>query len=124
MIPGFAGVAMFLAVLGIYGVTAYAAAQRQRETAIRIALGATPSAVARLFLKESSTVLAAGLTFGGLGAVLVARTLESQVIGVDRFDLRAILPIAGTFAIVAAMATRWPARGASRRNPLDALKRS
>jgi putative ABC transport system permease protein len=124
LLAGFAGVATFLAVLGIYGVTAYAAAQRQRETAIRIALGATPSAVARLFLKESSIVLAAGLTFGVLGAVLVARTLESQVVGVSAFDMRTLLPIAASLAAAALIATWWPARRASRRNPLDALKES
>lgn len=124
LLAGFAGVATFLAVLGIYGVTAYAAAQRQRETAIRIVLGATPAAVVSLFLKESSTVLAAGLTFGLLGAIAAGRTLESQVVGVSAFEIRTLLPIATALAIAALLATWWPARRASRRNPLDALKES
>ncbi|HEY0874825.1 MAG TPA: ABC transporter permease [Vicinamibacterales bacterium] len=124
LLGSFAAVATFLALLGTYGVTAYATAQRERETAIRIALGAPSAAVVRLFLAEGSRVLGAGVAVGLLGAIAAARSLESQVVGVSAFDLGTLLPIAGAFAIVAAMAMWWPARRASRRNPLDALKRS
>ena len=124
LLGGFAAVATFLAVLGIYGVTAYAVAQRERETAIRMALGAPAAAVVRLFLKESGFVLAGGLAFGVLGAITAARTLESQVVGVSPFDMRTLLPIVASLAAAATIATWWPARRASRRNPLDALKES
>jgi putative ABC transport system permease protein len=124
LLATFAAVATFLAVLGIYGVTAYAVAQRERETAIRIALGAPAAAVVRLFLGESGVVLAAGLTIGLLGAIAVGRTLESQVVGISAFDLRTLLPIGASLAAAALIATWWPARRAARRNPLDALKES
>lgn len=124
LLGGVAAVATFLAVLGIYGVTAYAVTQRQRETAIRITLGAPAGAVVRLFLKESGIVLAAGLALGILGAIAAARALESQVVGVSAFDVRTLLPTVALLAAVAAIATWWPARRASRRDPLDALKES
>jgi putative ABC transport system permease protein len=124
LLGGFAAVAMFLALLGIYAVTAYAVTQRERETAIRVALGAPAAAVVRLFLGESGVVLAAGLAVGVLGATAAGRALESQVVGVRAFDVRTILPVAGSLAAAALLATWWPARRASRRNPLDALKES
>jgi putative ABC transport system permease protein len=124
LLATFAVVATFLAVLGIYGVTAFAVAQRERETAIRIALGAPAAAVVRLFLGESGLVLAAGLTVGLLGAIAVGKTLESQVVGVSAFDLPTLLPVAASLAAAALLATWWPARRAARRNPLDALKES
>jgi ABC-type antimicrobial peptide transport system permease subunit len=122
LLATFAAVATFLAVLGIYGVTAYAVAQRERETAIRIALGAPAAAVVRLFLGESGVVLTAGLAVGLIGAIAVGRTLESQVVGVSAFDLRTLLPVVASLAAAALLATWWPARRAARRNPLDALK--
>ncbi len=124
LLATFAGVATFLALLGIYGVTAYAVAQRERETAIRIALGAPAAAVVRSFLGESGVVLAAGLAAGLLGAIAVGRTLESQVVGVSALDLRTLVPVAAFLAAAALLATWWPARRAARRNPLDALKES
>jgi putative ABC transport system permease protein len=122
LLAGFAAVATFLAVLGIYGVTAYAAAQRERETAIRIALGASQGAVVRLFLKENGTVVAAGLTVGVAGAIAAARTLEAQVVGMSAFDIPAWLATTAALSAAAAFATWWPAWRASRRDPLDALK--
>jgi hypothetical protein len=124
LLGGFAAVATVLAVLGIYGVTAYAVAQRERETAIRMALGAPAGAVIRLFLKEGSVVLAGGLGFGMLGALAAARALESQVVGVSAFDVLMLLPTVALLAAVATLATWWPARSAARRDPLDALKDS
>ena len=122
LLVGFAAVATFLSVLGVYGVTAYAVAQRERETAIRIALGAPTGAVVRLFLKEGSVVLAGGLGFGMLGAIAAAKALESQVAGISAYDVRMMLPTVAVLASVATIATWWPARRGARRDPLDALK--
>jgi putative ABC transport system permease protein len=122
MLTCFGGVAGFLAILGIYGVTAYAVQQRRREIAIRMALGANASAVVRLFLKDGAVVLASGLGFGLVGAFVVGRGLESRLYDVGRFDR---LTLATTWLLVAAagvLATWWPARRASMSSPIVALK--
>ena len=122
MLTGFAAFAAFLAVLGIYGVTGYAAQQREREIAVRVAVGASRSAIIRLFLKEGARVLAIGLGLGLFGAFWAVRILESQVYGVQPFDFAtrvaacAFLLAAGLFAIW------WPARRAALRNPMLVLK--
>ena len=123
LLTGFTGIAAFLALLGIYGVTAYSVQQRERETAIRVALGAQAGAVVRMFLRESSAVLCAGLALGLLGAAAAVRVLETQLYAVRTFDLSTL---AGTCVLLAAagMAATWlPARRASRRDPLGALKK-
>ena len=86
LLTGFAAIAGFLAVLGIYGVTACAVQQRQREIAIRMALGAPGGRVVRLFLKEGAVVLAAGLAAGLVGATAAVRILEHQLFAVEPFD--------------------------------------
>ena len=86
MLTGFAAIAGFLAVLGIYGVTAYGVQQRQREIAIRMALGAPGGRVVALFLKEGAVVLAAGLAAGLVGAAAAVRVLEHQLFAVEPFD--------------------------------------
>jgi putative ABC transport system permease protein len=122
MLTGFAAFAAFLAVLGIYGVTGYAAQQREREIAVRVAVGASRSAIIRLFLKEGARVLAIGLGLGLFGAFWAVRILESQVYGVQPFDFAtrvaacAFLLAGGLFAIW------WPARRAALRNPMLVLK--
>jgi len=116
--PGFTAVA----VLGIYGVTGYAVQQREREIAVRVAVGASRNAIIRLFLKEGARVLAIGLGLGLFGAFWAARILESQVYGVQPFDFAtrvaacALMLAAGLFAIW------WPARRAALRNPMLVLK--
>jgi hypothetical protein len=122
MLAGFAALAGFIAVLGIYGVTAYAAQQREREVAIRLALGAGRDTIVRLFLRDGSLVLAAGLVVGLIGAVAAARALEHQVFAVRAFDLSTLLATCSLLAAASLLATWWPARRASRRSPMAALK--
>jgi putative ABC transport system permease protein len=69
------------------GVMAYAAQQREREVAIRIALGATPPAIVQMFLKEGGIILLAGIAFGQFGARAAARLLANQLYGVQPFDI-------------------------------------
>jgi predicted permease len=122
MLTGFAGIAGFLAVLGIYGVTAYAVRQREREIAIRMALGAAANDVVRLFLRESGLVLAAGLGFGLIGAVSAATMLRNQLYGVRPFDASTLAATCLLLATAGVVATWWPARRASLQNPTGALK--
>jgi predicted permease len=121
LLSAFAGGAALLAMLGIYGVTAYAAQQRRKEIAIRIALGATDRAVTAIFLQQGAWLLAGGICAGVAGALLMSRFLRSQVFGISSFDLPTyaaaslLLAAAGLAAVVQA------ARAAMARHPLRAL---
>jgi putative ABC transport system permease protein len=121
LLTGFALFAALLAVLGIYGVTAYAVRQREREIAIRVAVGASPGAIIRMFLKEGGLTLAAGIGCGVFGAVAVARMLENQLHGVKPFDVATLLA-ASAFMVSAGLLATWrPAKRAADRNPIASL---
>jgi len=118
----FAAIAVFVAVLGIYAVTAYAVRQREREIAIRVAVGAARRDVIQLFLRESGRVLCIGLALGLAGGVAAGRVLESQLYSVRAIDFPTLAVTSGLLSAVGILATWWPARNASRRNPVAALK--
>ena len=122
MLAAFAGVAAFVAVLGIYAVTAYAAQQREREVAIRIALGARRHDVVWLFVTEGSVVLAVGLILGLIASMAASRVVEHRVFAVSTFDRATLASMCCLLATSCLLATWWPARRASRRNPTVALK--
>jgi predicted permease len=124
MLAGFAAVAVTIAMLGIYGVTAYAVQQRERELAIRMALGAGRAAVEKLLLRESGAVLIAGLVIGLGGALATARVLEHQVFGVRAFDVSTLAAMSAVMAATWLAATWWPARRASQKDPVVSLKES
>ena len=124
LLTAFAGVAAFLAMLGIYGVTAYAVQQRQQEVAVRLALGATSRVVIRMFLREGARLLGVGTLAGLAGGAAVSRVLHSQVFGVTGFDPFTYV-IAATLLVIAGLGTvLWAARGAARGNPASALNAS
>jgi putative ABC transport system permease protein len=120
-LTGFAIFATLLAVFGIYGVTAYAVQQREREIAIRVAVGASPGAIIRMFLKEGGLVLAAGIGCGLLGAAAVARVLANQLHGVQPFDAATLLGACAFMALAGLLAIWRPARRAATRNPIASL---
>jgi putative ABC transport system permease protein len=122
LLTGFAIFAALLAVLGIYGVTAYAAQQRERETAIRIALGATRGAVVRMFLGDGALVLVSGIACGLLAAAALTRLLEHQLYGVQRSDPSTLFATGALMMAAGLLATWWPARRAAIRDPLPLLK--
>jgi predicted permease len=122
MLTGFAAIAGFLAVLGIYGVTAYGVQQRQREIAIRMALGAPGGRVISLFVKEGGVVLAVGLAAGLLGAGAAVRILEHQLFAVEPFDPATLIGTSVLIGVAGVSAIWWPARRASRANPVLSLK--
>jgi putative ABC transport system permease protein len=122
MLTGFAGFAAFLTVLGIYGVTGYAIQQREREIAVRVAVGASRGAIVRLFLKEGARLLAVGLGLGLLGAFGAVSILENQVYGVQSFDLATRVVACALMTAAGLLAVWWPARRAARRSPMLVLK--
>ena len=124
MLTGFAAFTVFLALLGIYGVTAYAVQQREREIAIRLALGATGDTIVRMFLKEVGVVLAAGVAGGLFAAVVVARMLEQQIHGVTPLDPSTFAATCALMITTAVLATWWPARRAAIKSPNGMLNES
>jgi putative ABC transport system permease protein len=122
MLTGFAAFAAFLAVLGIYGVTGYAVQQREREIAVRVAVGASRGAVIRLFLKEGARVVVIGLGLGLFGAFGAVRILEHQVYGVQPFDIATRVAACALMTTAGLLAVWWPARRAAMRDPMLVLK--
>lgn len=117
-----AAIACLVALVGMHGVIAYAVRQRQREIAVRIAVGATTGAVTRLFLRQGSAVLVAGLVAGLAGGLGLGRVLQSQLYGVGAAEPRVLALAALVFAICASMAILWPAWRAAGVDPALALK--
>jgi predicted permease len=118
----FALLAVGLALVGMYGVTSYAVAQRRRELGIRLALGAGPKDVVRLLVGESLTRVVTGVGLG-LGIALVAsRALVSMLYGVQRWDPLTFAGTALLLGLVAILATWLPARRATKVDPMVALR--
>ena len=118
----FAGIALLLSAIGIYGVLAYSVAQRTREIGIRAALGATSGNILGLILRGGMTLVAIGLVVG-LGAVLaLTRLLSAFLYGVGERDPITIVAVAVILSTVAFLACYLPARRATRVNPIVALR--
>ena len=117
----FAGVALFLAMIGIYGVLAYAVAQRTREMGIRLALGSTTREIFVLVLRHGARVTGLGLVVGGLGAVLMGRLIQSLLFGVEPLDPGVVGSVAVLLGTVALAACAVPALQATRVNPIRAI---
>jgi predicted permease len=118
---GFAGVALFLAAIGIYGVLAYQVSQRRREIGIRMALGAESGSIFNLVLKEGGMIVGLGASFGLVGAFFLRQTLQSQLYETGAMDPRVVAAVAGMLIAVATIACVLPARRAAKTDPLIAL---
>jgi predicted permease len=118
----FALLAAALALLGIYGVIAYAVRQREKEIAVRMAVGADGGAIVRLFLRQGALVLAGGLALGVAGAIALGRVLETQLFGVRAAEPSVLALATLAFAACGLVAIAWPARMAAAMDPAGALK--
>lgn len=118
----FAALALLLAAIGIYGVMAFAVAQRTHEFGVRMALGAAGGQIMRLVLREGFTLALFGLTLGLGGAYLVGRVMQANLYGVSALDVRAFGAVAFVLLAAALLACYFPARRASRVNPMAALR--
>jgi ABC-type antimicrobial peptide transport system permease subunit len=122
LLAAFAGLALVLASVGIYGVMALSTTQRTRELGIRFALGASRGDVLRLVLGQGISLIGIGLIAGLAGAFAASRALQSLLYGVGTLDAAALFGALGTLATVAFIACYLPARRASQVNPIEALR--
>jgi putative ABC transport system permease protein len=122
LLAAFAAVAVALAAIGVYGVLAYLVSQRTQEIGVRLAIGATPGDVVRLFVREGAALTMVGVAGGLAGALLVTRALSTLLFGVTTTDPLTFAAVAGTLAIVALLACYLPARRAGRVDPMTALR--
>jgi len=118
----FAGLALLLAAVGIYGVTSYTVSQRTQEIGLRIALGAQTHAVRRLILGQTLKLTLIGVTVGLVGSYLLAQFLASLLFGVGMHDPLTFLGVAVLLIAVALAASYIPARRAMRVDPMVALR--
>ena len=122
LLGAFAGVALMLAVVGLYASIAYTVSQRTREIGIRIALGASAGAVARLVLKDGVWLAVTGLLLGAGVALAGTRALSALLYGVGASDPLTFVATAAGVGVVAVVATYVPALRATRVDPVDALR--
>jgi predicted permease len=122
LLSGFAGLALLLAALGIYGVISYGVSQRVRELGIRIALGATNERILKLVLGQGLGLVAVGVVVGVAASVLLTRVLGSMLYGVTATDLPTLLLVPLTLAATAAVASYLPARRAAQVDPVIAMR--
>jgi putative ABC transport system permease protein len=118
----FAGVSLVVAVLGVYGLVAYAVARRTREIGLRIALGATRPRIARLVGAQLGLTLSAGLPVGLAGAAGLSTWMSSLLFGVAPFDAVTYVAVAGILALAVVAAIAVPVRRAMRVDPIIALR--
>ena len=118
----FAIVGAFLAIIGVYGVTAYAVTQRTRELAVRLSLGARPSELIAMVIRQGAAWTILGLLLGVAGSLALTRYLQGVLFGITPVDPATFVVVSLMFLVVAVLATLIPARRVARVDPLIALK--
>ena len=122
VLGAFGALALLLAAIGLYGVVAYSVSRRTREVGIRIALGAQRGEILRTMAARGGRLAIAGLVIGGLLATAVGNLLESMLYGVSAVDAIAFSAAALVMLLVAGLANLIPAAGATRVDPIRALR--
>jgi putative ABC transport system permease protein len=122
LLNSFAGIALALAVIGIFGIVSYFVGQRTHEFGIRLALGAPRGGVSALVLKEGLAMVATGLGLGGAAAWLLTRSMRSMLFEVGPNDPLTFLLVSALLLGVALAACYWPARRAAMVDPMVALR--
>jgi macrolide transport system ATP-binding/permease protein len=122
LVGGFAGLALVLGVVGLYGVIAYSVTQRTREIGVRMALGAQRSSVYQLVLEEAGKLTAIGIVVGLVSSVAAAMLMRRLLFGVESWDLPTLGGVAVILGVSAMLASYIPARRAARLDPIIALR--
>ena len=118
----FAGLALFLSGLGLYGLLSSSVAQRTSEIGVRMVLGAERGRVLRMILSEAFGLLAAGLVLGGIVLTVTVRFVEGMLYGVSAFDPIRLIAITAVLVVVAIVAGLMPALRAASVDPIQALR--
>lgn len=122
LIGAFAAAALLLAILGLYGVIAMSVQARRRELGVRLALGARPTSLVKLVVRDGMQLAGIGTALGVAGALAVAGALRALLFGVSARDVGVYTAAVGIVAAIAFVATYLPARAAARGNPTEALR--
>ena len=122
LVSGFAGLALLLAVIGIYAVISYSVAQQTREIGVRIALGATRGDVSKMVLGHGLRLATAGIAIGLISALGVTRILRSMLYSTSSTDLLSFVLTSAVLLAVALLACYIPALRAARVDPIVALR--
>ncbi|MBC8089948.1 MAG: ABC transporter permease [Phycisphaerae bacterium] len=122
LMTAFGGLALLLASVGVYAMFASMATAREREFGVRVALGSTRGAIARLVLRQGGVWMAIGLAVGTAGVVVATRLLRTQVVGVPLFDPIAIGVAVAILLVCAGVALLVPVRRATRVDPISVLR--
>ena len=120
----FAAAGLLTAATGVYALLAYTVAQRRREIAVRMAIGASSSSVARLIVMESLTLAAVGCVFGAFGVIAISRLARSILFGIAPQDPITLVTTAAVLIVVVLAASWLPARRAARIDPTTAIRSS
>ncbi|MEN9401314.1 MAG: Macrolide export ATP-binding/permease protein MacB, partial [Verrucomicrobiota bacterium] len=122
LLAAFAGLALFLSSLGIYGVLAYDVAQRTREIGVRGAIGASHAQIIGLILRQGLWKTGIGIALGLVGALFISRSMTSLLFGVEPTDPLVYAVVSAVLIVVALLASYLPARRAAKIDPLVALR--
>jgi putative ABC transport system permease protein len=122
MLGVFAGSALLLAMVGLYGVMAYITSQRTHEIGIRMALGAQRLDMLRMIFRQSFALVLSGVAIGIFASIGLTRLLESMLYGVRATDVVTYGSVVGLLVAAAALASYLPARRAMRVDPIVALR--
>ena len=118
----FAIAGLVVASTGVYSLFAYAVSQRRREIALRIAVGASPGGVARMVMTESVMLAGIGVAIGLAGAIAIARVAGTVLFGVPAYDPMTLVATSSALIVVVLIATWWPARQATRVDPVIVMR--
>jgi ABC-type antimicrobial peptide transport system permease subunit len=122
LLGSFAGAALILAIIGVYGVMSFSVRQRSHDIGVRMALGASPVRIRRIVMSEGLILTVTGVTVGVIGAWAVTRFLQSLLFGVPATDPLTFGGVTVLLVAVAMLATYLPARRATKVDPLMALR--
>jgi putative ABC transport system permease protein len=122
LVGSFAGAALLIAVIGVYGAITYSATQRRREFGVRMALGASGGAVLRLVLRQGMLLAGMGIVLGSGIAAMLSRGFGALLYDVDPLDPFVFAGVAAVLVCVALAATAVPAWRASRTQPMRVLR--
>jgi putative ABC transport system permease protein len=120
----FAGVALLLSAIGVFGLVSFMVGQRTQEIGIRVALGATSSRVLALVFRQGIALTATGVAIGVLGGAWSTRLVESELFEVSPHDPLALAIAPASLLLASALACYWPARRALRVDPVTALRQT